>query len=89
MMTEYLKKSKNPPRLITGKEKDYKGGIVIVPSYLAKGLEFDAVMIADGGIENYTTDELDIKLLYVAMTRPLHFLYIYHKDELSKLLREV
>jgi DNA helicase-2/ATP-dependent DNA helicase PcrA len=84
-----LKKGKEGFTLITGKEKEYKGGMVIVPSYLAKGLEFDAVFIPDGGSEEYSEDELDIKLLYVAMTRPLHKLCIYHTEKMSPLLEEV
>ncbi len=70
--------------LITGKEDKYQGGIVVVPSYLSKGLEFDAVIIAGG--ENYKGSELDIKLLYVAMTRALHKLDIYYTGELTRVL---
>ncbi|MCX7711411.1 MAG: UvrD-helicase domain-containing protein [Clostridia bacterium] len=62
--------------LITGKEDQYKGGIVVVPSYLSKGLEFDAVFIANA--EQFGKSELDIKLLYVAMTRALHKLTLYY-----------
>ena len=72
--------------IITGKEEVYKSGTAIVPSYLAKGLEFDAVFISNAGSDTYSTDELDIKLLYVAMTRPLHNLYIYYQGQLSPLL---
>lgn len=75
--------------IITGKEDTYKSGVVIVPSYLAKGLEFDAVFISEAGSGTYAEEELDIKLLYVAMTRPLHKLYIYYLGELSPLLKEV
>lgn len=74
--------------IITGKEAVYKSGLVIVPSYLAKGLEFDIVFISDAGAGVYREDDLDIKLLYVAMTRPLHKLYIYYQRELSPLLRQ-
>jgi len=74
--------------LITGKEKEYKGGVVIVPSYLAKGLEFDVVMIANASSMRYEVNELDIKLMYVSMTRPLHRLYIYYYGELTPLLRD-
>ena len=74
--------------LITGKEKEYKGGVVIVPSYLAKGLEFDVVMIANASSMRYEVNELDINLMYVSMTRPLHRLYIYYYGELTPLLRD-
>lgn len=84
-----FKNAKEDISLITGKEDAYKGGIVIVPSYLAKGLEFDVVMIANANDEEYIEDELDIKLLYVCMTRPLHQLYIYYKGEASCLLQGI
>lgn len=80
-----LKKDKNIS-VITGKEKDYSGGVVIIPSYLVKGLEFDIVIVANASKENYTQRDLDVKLLYVAMTRPLHKLYIYSVGEKSKML---
>lgn len=85
-MSKLMGKGKDGPKIITGSEKEYKGGIVIVPSYLAKGLEFDAVLIAGASTEEYEENELDIKLLYVAMTRPLHKLYIYYNNDLTKLL---
>ncbi|OGO78265.1 MAG: DNA helicase [Clostridiales bacterium GWB2_37_7] len=88
-MHSHFKKGKDSPYVITGKEKEYKSGFLIVPSYLAKGLEFDAVFVADASAENYSTSELDTKLLYVALTRPLHKLYIYHIGEKSKLVAEV
>jgi DNA helicase-2/ATP-dependent DNA helicase PcrA len=84
-----LKRLKVSCRVITGNEKDYTGGIVIVPSYLTKGLEFDAVIIANASSEAYTTDELDVKLLYVAMTRALHRLHIYCLKEPSEILKKI
>jgi DNA helicase-2/ATP-dependent DNA helicase PcrA len=52
-------------------------------------LEFDVVFIADAESESYGESELDTKLLYVAMTRPLHRLYIYHCGTPSKLLEKL
>lgn len=82
----YLAEIKVKCGLITGSEKNYPGGVVLIPSYLVKGLEFDAVIIANAGRDIYTKDEIDVKLLYVAMTRPLHRLYIYYLGEKSELL---
>jgi len=82
-----IKKNVPQLQLITGKEDKYQGGMVIVPSYLSKGLEFDAVLIAGG--EEYFHEELDIKLLYVAMTRALHKLDIYYTGELTKVLEDI
>jgi DNA helicase-2/ATP-dependent DNA helicase PcrA len=73
-------------RIITGKEKEYPGGTVILPAYLAKGLEFDAVILADASADSYPEDPLHAKLLYVSMTRPLHRLYIYYRGKLTPLL---
>ena len=65
-------------KLLDEKESIYNSDVVIVPSYLAKGLEFDAVIIIN--IDDvYTNDELDLKLLYVAMTRALHRMHIYYR----------
>ena len=77
------------PKVLTGKESEYHSGLVIVPSYLAKGLEFDVVMLVNVSTARYRENELDIKLLYVAMTRALHRLYLYYTGELSPLLKEV
>jgi DNA helicase-2/ATP-dependent DNA helicase PcrA len=73
--------------IVTGGESDFNGGIVIIPTYLVKGLEFDMVIICNASEQMYTNSELDIKLLYVAMTRPLHYLKIYHIGKISKLLQ--
>ena len=63
-------------RILTGNEDTYPAGTVIVPAYAAKGLEFDAVLVVSID-ELYQHNELDAKLLYVAMTRSLHQLYLY------------
>ncbi|WP_025436887.1 RNA polymerase recycling motor HelD [Peptoclostridium acidaminophilum] len=75
-----LAKNKNIETKLLGEKADYsENNVVIVPSYLAKGLEFDAVIIVT--LEDaYSQDELDIKLLYVAMTRALHRLCILCKN---------
>ncbi|MEY2195429.1 RNA polymerase recycling motor HelD [Neobacillus sp. BF23-41] len=71
-----LENSNLPIQLLEEKEDMKKGCVVILPSYLSKGLEFDAVLILTME-ESYREEELDIKLLYVAMTRPMHRLYLY------------
>ena len=57
-------------------ENDYQTGLLIMPIENAKGLEFDCAMIADLNDNFYTEEEEDIKLLYVAVTRALHKVYI-------------
>jgi DNA helicase II / ATP-dependent DNA helicase PcrA len=82
---QMLEGSKMPVQLLEEKEDMKKGYVVILPSYLSKGLEFDAVLVLCLE-ETYTEVELDIKLLYVAMTRPMHRLYLYGNDSTDFLL---
>ena len=49
--------------------------LLVVPSHLAKGLEFDAVIIASFEAPYYD-NPIDRKLLYVALTRAMHELYL-------------
>jgi len=72
--------------LVESKQPSYGGGLSVVPVYLSKGLEFDAVLIADAGESSY--GPLDAKLLYVGCTRALHKLRLFYCGELSVLLRE-
>lgn len=46
-------------------------GVSVMPFYLAKGLEFDAVLVPD--VQNYKTD-LEKQALYINATRALHVL---------------
>ena len=83
-----LQKNKLTVNLISDKATEYKGGISVIPSYLSKGLEFDSVILSDASKEEYGNNELDAKLLYVAITRAMHTLDIYYTRERSELLRE-
>ena len=74
--------------VISSKDAEYNGGINICPSYLSKGLEFDAVIITDTDVNNYTKSEVDTKLLYVCITRAMNTLDIYYVDKITELLGE-
>jgi DNA helicase-2/ATP-dependent DNA helicase PcrA len=87
LIETWIRKHETSLSVIVLDEKEDYGGtdLVIVPSYVVKGLEFDAVFIVSLE-EAYTTDELDVKLLYVAMTRPLHRLFVYAMEGKTGLL---
>jgi len=70
------KNKRHAVKILDEKEEHYTAGVILVPSYFAKGLEFDAVVIVTLE-ERYTDHPLDVKLLYVAMTRSLHQLDVY------------
>lgn len=70
-----LEQSGMPVQLL-GENSDINGDcLLIVPSHLSKGLEFDAVIIA-AFEEPFRDHPIDRKLLYVAMTRPMHELHL-------------
>lgn len=60
-------------------EKKYIGGIIILPSYMVKGLEFEAVIISNANEKCYSEEiQYDGRLLYVAVTRALHRLSVFY-----------
>ena len=81
-----LEKEIDNIKLIQSKDSEYHAGVVIVPSYLAKGLEFDSVILFNVNQENYKSNVLDIKLLYVAITRAMSKLDIFYTKKISDLL---
>ena len=73
-----------PIQLIDDEADSYSGGVCAMTGYLSKGLEFDGVILLDAGEPVYRSDRrLDLHLLYVAMTRPLHRLDIFYSEKPS------
>ena len=62
--------------LITSSNLNYDKRINVLPSYLSKGLEFDAVIVYNNRENSYRKNERN--LLYVACTRAQHELYVYN-----------
>jgi len=60
-------------------------GVFIIPITLSKGLEFDAVLIYGVDASRYSTEE-DKRLLYIASTRALHRLNLFHQGIRSPLI---
>jgi DNA helicase II / ATP-dependent DNA helicase PcrA len=74
--------------LVSNQNEAYHGGVVIIPSYLAKGLEFDAVLVNTIEDKDYSKEE-DRRLLYTVCTRALHELYLYYFDNMSTLIENI
>ncbi|HEY9059022.1 MAG TPA: RNA polymerase recycling motor HelD [Pseudobacteroides sp.] len=74
--------------LISNQNEVYRGGVVIIPSYLAKGLEFDAVLVNSIEDTVYSQEE-DRRLLYTVCTRALHELYLYYSDTMSHFIKNI
>ncbi|MBM7567235.1 RNA polymerase recycling motor HelD [Paenibacillus sacheonensis] len=69
-------------RLITKETPEFEKGVMVIPVYLAKGVEFDAVLIYDASPEAYGRDN-ERKLLYTACTRAMHQLQLYTTGDWS------
>lgn len=65
--------------IINNNSSEYKKGIIFIPSYMAKGLEFDATIIYTEKDNYYKDDEK--YLYYVACTRSQHHLIIYNQKK--------
>jgi DNA helicase-2/ATP-dependent DNA helicase PcrA len=78
-------KDKVDIQLIKGDGKADLNGIFIIPVYMSKGLEFDAVLICDVDNDHFNTED-DKKLLYIACTRALHRLNLFYTGDISPLL---
>ncbi|GLX69138.1 RNA polymerase recycling motor HelD [Paenibacillus glycanilyticus] len=75
-------------RLIEKETVTFENGIVVIPSYLAKGVEFDAVILYNASSRVYGK-ESERKLFYTACTRAMHELHLYYTDEPSPFLSRV
>lgn len=73
-------------KILNPEDTEYEGNVLIAPAAAVKGLEFDGVIVADAGSEFYPDTELDARLLYVVLTRPLHQLKVLYHGTLTPLL---
>ena len=79
-------KTKCSVHLIEKGTISYEKGVLVIPSYLAKGIEFDAVILYDSS--EYRS-EGERKLFYTACTRAMHVLHMFAVDGISPLMKDV
>ena len=79
-------KNEIPLHLIEKGTISYEKGILVIPSYLAKGIEFDAVILYD--CSQYR-DESERKLFYTVCTRAMHELHLITTSAISPLMEKV
>ncbi|GAA5101709.1 HelD family protein [Haloechinothrix salitolerans] len=63
----------------------FAAGVIITSAHIAKGLEFDVVIVPDVDDTNYAND-MDRCMLYIACTRAMHELHLTHDGPLSRFL---
>ena len=74
-----LKKDMNELTLIANNSKAFSRELVVIPSYMAKGLEYDATIVYTRKDNQFTYKER--YLYYVSCTRSQHHLIIYNQKE--------
>ncbi|MGK9252017.1 RNA polymerase recycling motor HelD [Paenibacillus humicus] len=74
-------------RLVTKDTATFQSGLMVIPAYLAKGVEFDSVLIHDASAEAYGEERLR-KLFYTACTRAMHRLQLFSPGEPSRFILE-
>lgn len=82
-MSEYI-----DIRLIHKENQTFQKGVCVIPVYLAKGIEFDAVLVYDASEEQYRTEH-DRRPLYTACTRAMHGLTVSSIGEPSPFVSAV
>jgi len=70
---------------LSSRSSTFTNGIVVTSVHIAKGLEFDEVIVPQVCQENYSSD-VDRSMLYVAVTRAMHKLTITYTGEKSKFI---
>lgn len=70
-MADMLKSYANDISFLSSQSSAFVQGIVIISAHMAKGLEFDEVIIPQTDERNYRS-EIDKSMLYVAVTRAMH-----------------
>lgn len=79
-------KKQLPVRLLAEGDTAYAGGLLVLPAALAKGLEFDCVIVAECSAEVFPDDPFLCRVLYVLLTRPLHRLALVHTGVMTPLV---
>ncbi|WNB91186.1 RNA polymerase recycling motor HelD [Bacillus sp. NEB1478] len=78
-------KSRLDMKLMVNEDTAFQKGIIIIPSYLAKGIEFDAVAIYNASAYQ---NERERKLFYTVCTRAMHELTVFYQGEPCPFIEE-
>ncbi|CAI2567212.1 DNA helicase IV [Apilactobacillus kunkeei] len=73
------------PTLLADTDRSLPKGVVIMPIYLAKGLEFDSVIAWNVSKDNYPNDDY-VGTLYTIATRAMHHLTLISNGTVSPII---
>jgi DNA helicase-2/ATP-dependent DNA helicase PcrA len=71
--------------LLNPTSTSFSHGVIIVSAHLAKGLEFDEVIVPFVSADHYQSD-LDRRMLYIACTRAMHKLTLTYEGKPSEMV---
>lgn len=87
-IADLLKEAGESTTLIRSENQRLVDGTIIVPSFLAKGLEFDSVIVWDASDKKYEAD-YDQQLLYTICSRAMHRLTVIAQQQISPLIAKI
>lgn len=82
---QHLHKTIHKIHLLGAHSSVFREGVLICSAQMAKGLEFDWVIVPGATEKNYST-EIDRNLLYVACTRAMHQLTVTFPQQKTKFI---
>ena len=86
-LAQYLKKEYNRNIDYISPEQELANKpISVLASYYCKGMEFDAVILANINADSFPKDDLHARLLYVLLTRAQQEVKVFYQDTPSPLL---
>lgn len=85
-VADRLKSYTNDVHFLSNQSSDFMQGVVITSAHMAKGLEFDEVIVPQTNDDNYCS-EIDRSMLYVAVTRAMHKLLLTYNGKITSLIK--
>ena len=79
-ISENLKTYTDGIYFLSSQSSTFTNGIIITSAHMAKGLEFDEVIVPQADTQNYNS-EIDRSMLYVATTRAMHKLTLTYNGK--------
>ncbi|MCT4396183.1 RNA polymerase recycling motor HelD [Periweissella beninensis] len=88
MVSHQLTNAKLANNLMTATDRELKADLVVLPIYLAKGLEFDRVIAYDVSAENYAKPT-DAAIIYTIASRAMHELVLIADGPVNQQLAQI
>ena len=85
-ISDRLKLYTEDVHFLSNQSSTFIQGVVITSAHMAKGLEFDEVIVPQANDDNYSS-EIDRSMLYVAVTRAMHKLVLTYDGKISSLIK--